>query len=640
MIRFGSHFVVGALFAVSLLAGSAEAQQKILVYTRNYTPDGKGYIHDNIAASVAAIRKMGAEKGFGVDVSEDPGSFTDATLKQYAALVFSNSNNEAFATGSQKDAFKRYIQSGGGFVGIHSASGSQRDWPYFWSVLGGKFVVHPKQQKFTVRVVDSSKVATRGIPPEFEWTDEFYFTDHLNPGLHPVLVSDRAKLQLDGMKGDTATFPNPTPLAWWQKFDGGRQYYIALGHNKEDYADPILYQLIQNGIIWAMTSTPASGAAAVPGIEVFLADVPQALRGKRVGLITNHSGIDRFRNLDIDLIAQHKDLKLVALLAPEHGIRGTVMDGETISDEVDPKTGVPIYSLYASEDHGPSPAMLKDVDVLVYDLQEVGGRTWTYVSTMALSMEAAKRKGIPFIVLDRPNPIGGEIVEGAVLDPKFRSFVGMYPIPARHGLTVGELATMFNEKFGIGADLRVVRTASWKRSQWFDDTGLPWVNPSPNLRSLAALSSYTGSVYFEGTNLTEGRGTDRPFEQIGAPWLNAVEVARVMNGKGLPGVRFEAITVPVLPTAAKHKGLTIPAIRFAITDRQAYRPVRTSLTLIDEIRRRHPKEFAWTGTIDRLTGSDKVRLAVEGGRLPALLDEWDRSAAEFREASRAFWLYQ
>ena len=381
------------------------------------------------------------------------------------------------------------------------------------------------------------------------------------------------------------------------------------------------------------------GAAVRPGIEIFLRDVPPSLRGKRVGLITNHTGIDRSGNTDIDLIARHKDLKLVALLAPEHGIRGTVEAGETILDERDPRTGVPIHSLYKSEDRGPTPEMLKDVDVLVYDLQEVGGRTWTYVSTMALSMQAAVRKGIPFVVLDRPNPIGGEIVEGALLDPKFKSFVGMYPIPARHGMTVGELATLFNQKYGIGADLIVARVENWRRSQWQDETGLPWVNPSPNLRSLAALSSYPGSVYFEGTTLTEGRGTDRPFEQIGAPWLNAGEVVRVMNDMRLPGIRFDAITMPVLPTAAKHKGLTIPAIRFVITDRQAYRPVRTSLLLIDEIRRQHPRDFAWTGTIDRLTGSDKVRLAIEGGRLRALLEDWDREAAMFREQSRPFLLY-
>jgi len=381
-------------------------------------------------------------------------------------------------------------------------------------------------------------------------------------------------------------------------------------------------------------------ASVRPGIETFLAHVPQQLRGKRVGLITNNTGIDRSRTPDIDLIANHKDLKLVALLAPEHGIRGTVEAGETIVDEIDTKTGVPIYSLYLSEDRGPTPVMLKDVDVLVYDLQEVGGRTWTYVSTMALAMQAAKKKGIPFVVLDRPNPIGGEIVEGALLDPKFKSFVGMYPIPARHGMTVGELATLFNRKFGIGANLIVARVENWRRSEWFDETGLPWVNPSPNLRSFAALMNYPGSVYFEGTNLSEGRGTDRPFEQIGAPWLKADEVARVMNECHLPGIRFEAITMSVSPTAAKHKGLTIPAIRFAVTDRRAYRPVRTSLLLIDEIRRRHPGDFAWTTTIDRLTGSDKVRLAIESGQLQPLLEEWDREAAQFRKGSKPFLLYR
>jgi uncharacterized protein YbbC (DUF1343 family) len=389
----------------------------------------------------------------------------------------------------------------------------------------------------------------------------------------------------------------------------------------------------------AQAASPSDAATVRPGIEVFLADLPPAFRGKRVGLITNHTGIDRARNSDIDLIARHGELKLVALLAPEHGIRGDAEAGARVADEVDPKTGVPIYSLYMAEDRGPTPEMLKDVDLLVYDLQEVGGRTWTYVSTMALAMQAAVRRQIPFVVLDRPNPIGGEIVEGALLDPRFRSFVGMYPIPARHGMTVGELATLFNRKHGIGADLTVARVANWRRSQWFDETGLPWVNPSPNLRSLAALQSYPGSVYFEGTNLSEGRGTDRPFEQIGAPWLDAPGVARAMNERRLPGIVFEPITMPVAPTAAKFAGQTIPAIRFRITDRQAYRPVRSSLLLIDEIRRRHPREFAWTGTIDRLTGSDRVRLAIEGGRLPSLLEEWDAEAAAFAESRKPYLLY-
>lgn len=383
----------------------------------------------------------------------------------------------------------------------------------------------------------------------------------------------------------------------------------------------------------------AASSPVLPGIEIFLADVPDSLRGKRVGLITNHTGIDRFKTSVIDLIVRHKDLELVALLAPEHGIRGTLEAGDVVKDEIDAKTGVPVYSLYLSEDRGPTDEMLKNVEVLIYDLQEVGGRTWTYVSTMALSMEAARRKGIPFVVLDRPNPIGGEIVEGTLLAPKFKSFVGMYPIPARHGMTVGELAKLFNEKYEIGADLIVAKVANWKRSEWQDQTGLPWVNPSPNLRSLAALTSYPGSVYVEGTTLSEGRGTDRPFEQIGAPWLRAEEVAQVMNARRLPGVEFEAITMSVLPTAAKHKGLTIPAIRFRVTDRETYRPVRSALLLIDEIRRRHPADFAWRATIDRLTGSGKVRLAIEAGRLGPLLNAWDREAAAFRESSKAHRIY-
>ena len=391
---------------------------------------------------------------------------------------------------------------------------------------------------------------------------------------------------------------------------------------------------------WLPVLLLLASAAVTPGVETFLADVPRALRGKRVGLITNHSGIDRDRRAVIDLIAAHPDLKLVALLAPEHGIRGTVEAGVKIEDETDPRTGVPIHSLYMSEDRGPTAAMLQNVDVLVYDLQEVGGRTWTYVSTMVLSMQAAARKRIPFVVLDRPNPIGGDIVEGALLDPKFKSFVGMYPIPARHGMTVGELATMFNEQHGIGVELIVARVANWRRSQWFDETGLPWVNPSPNLRSLEALTSYPGSVYFEGTNLSEGRGTDRPFEQIGAAWLKAGDVAAVMNARRLPGIRFEAITMAVAGTAAKFPGQTIPAIRFAVTDRHAYRPVRTALLLIDEIRRQHPREFAWSRTIDRLTGSDRARLAIEAGRLPALLEDWDREADAFRAARRRYLLYE
>jgi uncharacterized protein YbbC (DUF1343 family) len=215
----------------------------------------------------------------------------------------------------------------------------------------------------------------------------------------------------------------------------------------------------------------------------------------------------------------------------------------------------------------------------------------------------------------------------------------MYPIPARHGMTVGELATFFNREFAIGVNLIVVKTANWRRSQWFTDTGLPWRNPSPNLRSPAALNNYPGTVYFEGTNLTEGRGTERPFEQIGAPWLDAAAVVKAMDQQRLPGVRFEAATMAVERGAAKFPGQTIPAIRFVVSDREAYRPVRTALLLIDAIKRHHANDFAWGKSIDRLTGSDKVRLAIDGGTLPALLEQWDREAAAFRDRRKPFLLY-
>jgi uncharacterized protein len=237
----------------SPLAAQTSAQPRILVYTRNYTPDGKGYVHDNIASSVAAIRKMGAEAGFAVDASDDPAVFTDSNLRQYAALVFANSNNQAFSADAQRDAFKHYIEAGGGFVGLHSASSSERDWPYFWSVLGGKFAAHPRQQAFTVRVVAPDFPAVKGVPAQFTWTDECYFLDHLNPDIHPVVVTDRTKLAtLEPMTIDATQFPVDLPLAWYHQFDGGREFYLALGHNKEDYANPLLYGMIKNGILWAM----------------------------------------------------------------------------------------------------------------------------------------------------------------------------------------------------------------------------------------------------------------------------------------------------------------------------------------------------------------------------------------------------
>jgi type 1 glutamine amidotransferase len=246
------HLILLSLLSLGATAGLS-AERKILVYTRNFTPDGKGYVHDNIPASIAAIRKMGAEAGFAVDASDDPTVFSAANLKQYQALVFSNSNNEAFTNQAQRDAFKAYIESGGGFVGIHSASGSEREWPYFWSVVGGKFQRHPAFQKFTVRVQNKQHASTKHLPASFEWEDECYFVGYLNPDLHPLLVTDPAKLK----DPDRAKYPrglvgDSLPLAWTLRIGPGRAFYTALGHSKDSYTNPILYQHILGGILWAM----------------------------------------------------------------------------------------------------------------------------------------------------------------------------------------------------------------------------------------------------------------------------------------------------------------------------------------------------------------------------------------------------
>jgi uncharacterized protein YbbC (DUF1343 family) len=383
---------------------------------------------------------------------------------------------------------------------------------------------------------------------------------------------------------------------------------------------------------------PAPSQQVRPGLEVFLDEPPAPLRGLRVGLITNHTGVDRAGVSGIDRLAASGDVALVALFAPEHGIRGSAAPGERIESERDARSGLPIHSLYGAT-RRPTPEMLEGVDALLFDMQDVGARQYTYISTMALGMQAAAEKGIPFVVLDRPNPIGGAVVEGGILDPAFSTFVGMYPIAARHGMTVGELARFFNDRFGIGAALTVVPAAGWRRDLWFDETGLPWVNPSPNIRRLEAAIHYPGTVFLEGTNLSEGRGTDFPFEQTGAPWLRAEEVAAAMNGARLPGVRFEAVRFEVDPAAAKFPGATLPGVRMIVTDRESYRPIEAALRMIDLIRRLHPEEFRWSATMDRLAGTDAARMAIEGGSLEALLRGWRSEAEAFERDRRPYLLY-
>lgn len=385
-----------------------------------------------------------------------------------------------------------------------------------------------------------------------------------------------------------------------------------------------------------------------PGVDVLRDEVPDALQAKRVGLITNHTGIDRSGTSTIDVLNTHPDLDLVALYAPEHGIRGVAAPGEHIASGVDQRTGLPIHSLYG-ETEKPTPEMLEGVEALVFDIQDIGTRQYTYISTMALGMQAAAEKGIPFVVLDRPNSIGGTHVEGNILDPQFSSFVGIYPIPVRHGMTTGELAQLFNREFKIGADLTVVPVEGWTRDMWFDETGLPWVNPSPNIRSLEAATHYPGTVFFEATNLSEGRGTELPFHQTGAPWLRAEEVVREMESMDLPGVSFEAVEFTVEEGARKFPGQTLQGVRLVLTDREAYQPVKTSLLLIDTIRRLHPGEFEWRGanarephmmTITRHGGTDRLKRAFEEGTLQELLAEWDRDAERFRQIRQPYLIYR
>ena len=384
-----------------------------------------------------------------------------------------------------------------------------------------------------------------------------------------------------------------------------------------------------------------------PGVELFVENPPEVVRGKRVGLITNHSGMDRQGRSTIDLLMAMPELELVALFSPEHGIRGTAES--RVESSVDEATGLPIHSLY-SDTQKPTPEMLEGVEALVYDIFDVGVRQYTYESTLALAMQAAAEKGIPIVVLDRPNPVTGTIVEGNILEPGFESFVGIYPVLSRHGMTVGELARMYNAEHGIGADLTVVPVDGWKRGMWYDETGLPWVNPSPNLRRLEAVIHYPGTVFFEAINVSEGRGSDAPFEQIGAPWLKNEEVAAQMNALNLPGVRFEAVEFDIAQGTRKYAGQRVKGVRFVITDRDAYRPIEASLLMIELIRKLHPDEFEWRGareaqpgamlTIERHGGTARLRQAIEAGTVRELLREWERDQAAFLEKRAPYLLYE
>lgn len=388
----------------------------------------------------------------------------------------------------------------------------------------------------------------------------------------------------------------------------------------------------------ASRAAVSGGHDVIPGIEVLLSDSLHLVRGKRVGLITNHSGRDRKGTSSIDLLHKAPGVRLTALFAPEHGIRGAVAAGETIETTVDSATGIPIYSLYG-QTKVPTPEMLANVDVLLYDIQDVGARVYTYEWTMALVADSAKK---PFIVLDRPDPVRGDRVEGGVLDPKYRSFVGQYPVALRYGLTPGELLRYLVGTGQVHADVKVVPMKNWRRSMWWDDTGLPWVNPSPNLRDMDATLLYTGTVFFEGTNATEGRGTEQPFRSVGAKWLtDAGAIARELNAKGLAGVRFDSVTRPV-ERGFKFGGDTIPMILMTVTDRNAVKPIEVGAHLLRAIYKRHTADWQWGQShMDRLFGSDRLRLAVEReGGIEQLLPVIEKESEQFRAQAEKYWIYK
>ncbi|CAN7280796.1 DUF1343 domain-containing protein [Peribacillus frigoritolerans] len=377
-----------------------------------------------------------------------------------------------------------------------------------------------------------------------------------------------------------------------------------------------------------------------PGIEVLLKDEKNVLSGKKVGLITNPTGIDSKLTSIVDLLHDDPDINLTALFGPEHGVRGDAQAGASVEYYVDEKTGLPVYSLYGKTKK-PTPEMLKDVEVLVFDIQDVGTRYYTYIYTMAYAMEAAKENDIPFIVLDRPNPQGGESVDGPVLEPEFSSFVGLYPIPLKHGMTVGELATFFNKEYKIGADLKVIKMKGWKRDMDYDDTGLPFVLPSPNMPTVSTTFVYPATGLIEGTNVSEGRGTTKPFELIGAPYINSDELAGKLNALRLPGVKFRAASFT--PTFSKHAGKLSHGVEIYITDREEFKAVPTGLHIIKTIQDLYPGDFEFlaANNFNLLIGNGWIMSRIkEGSTVNEILKEYQVRQDAFKKVRKNYLLYK
>jgi uncharacterized protein YbbC (DUF1343 family) len=371
------------------------------------------------------------------------------------------------------------------------------------------------------------------------------------------------------------------------------------------------------------------------------------IKGQRIGLVCNPASVDS-RLIHVSDRLATGDWTLTALFGPQHGFRSDLQENMIESPHAhDARRRVPVHSLY-SETREPTAEMLADVDVLVIDLQDVGTRIYTYIYTMANCLRAARRHGIRVVVCDRPNPINGDVIEGATLDPEYESFVGQFAIPMRHGLTIGEAARVFNDHFGIHAAVDVVPMDGWSRSMYYDATGLPWVLPSPNIPTLDTAIVYPGAVLFEGTLLSEGRGTTRPFELIGAPWIDGERFAEALNARRLPGAYFRPAFFE--PTFHKHAKVLCGGCQVHVTDREAFEPMRVAVEMLAEFRREAPSEKLWRDPpyeyehvkppIDILYGSDRLRTGIDAGEDPAsIVKDWRRDEEAFRELRRRFLLY-
>lgn len=386
----------------------------------------------------------------------------------------------------------------------------------------------------------------------------------------------------------------------------------------------------------------AAADRAVPrvetGLDVLVAENFERLAGKRIGLITNHTGIDHLGRRNVDLFAARPDLKLLRVFSPEHGLAGK-FDEEVISDTVDSATGTPIVSLYRPDQRRPKQEMLADLDALVFDIQDVGARFYTYTTTMAYAVEESAKAGIPIYILDRPNPITGTRVEGPMLDSQHRSFIGYMDLPVRHGMTLGELALFFNATKQLGADVRVVPMRGWRRAMWFDETGLPWVNPSPNIRSLDQAILYPGIALLEGLkNYSVGRGLQEPFEFIGAEWIDGKRLAEVLNQSGLAGVRFHPEVRK--PASSNFAGKSIEGVGITAFDREELNALRMGLVLASRLAELYPSrlDFQQTG----LLIGDGQSIEQLSGAIPAdqIWARWQRVAAEFQEQRKPYLLYE